>query len=506
MPTSDDGIFLDLTGLPDFAIPAALTAALSAPPPVSQVHYYGYTSRPTQLGDFYEQTLKLDRKQVQWLNKFTAPSRALIEVEAVRDAVVQLYLAVMPGLESTCKAAGSTLPKDVKTLEDRARYTQSYRYWDRGYYSRSEAGHRAGAAVYLTIFQRCENALRAHYDTRLLDKDVYFAHLAGTDFSFDNFFGDAIEAKLAKLVKKLLPPADDDLEIALNQHDSTRWKPRFEQLLPLLPANPAGFMDGVYELGRLNDRNHLVGAIYLEAARQLGALGGEQTLHLYFHYLHYGARHKYPFKPKPLLKTVLKKLLPLPEHRTRFENLMAELLRYQNLADATDRIPSIFYKERKKIQLDMGAVQTARQQHSGTVELLNEYLQDEAAPETIAPGAAAAPVTAPKRAPARPKKQSAAAPAKAAAAPGLAAASARDFASSLPLSAAQQELLLLFQAQQLALPLAPVEALAKRHGLLRNQLIDGLNAACEELLDDVLIEEADGGYAIYAAYFQKLTA
>ena len=48
------------------------------------------------------------------------------------------------------------------------------------------------------------------------------------------------------------------------------------------------------------------------------------------------------------------------------------------------------------------------------------------------------------------------------------------------------------------------EAVAKRHGALRNQLIDGLNDACYELLDDVLIEESGDGYTIYEPYYQKI--
>lgn len=48
-----------------------------------------------------------------------------------------------------------------------------------------------------------------------------------------------------------------------------------------------------------------------------------------------------------------------------------------------------------------------------------------------------------------------------------------------------------------------MEAFTKSHGTLRNQLIDGLNDACIELLDDVLVEETTDGYAIYKPHYQK---
>ena len=51
-----------------------------------------------------------------------------------------------------------------------------------------------------------------------------------------------------------------------------------------------------------------------------------------------------------------------------------------------------------------------------------------------------------------------------------------------------------------------MENFAHQHGTLRNQLIDGLNEACYGLLDDVLIEESEGGHTIYEAYYQQLTA
>ena len=80
------------------------------------------------------------------------------------------------------------------------------------------------------------------------------------------------------------------------------------------------------------------------------------------------------------------------------------------------------------------------------------------------------------------------------------------FAPGLGLNAMQQDLLQLFAARKLALSQAEVEGFAKGRAALRNQLIDGLNEACYELLDDVLIEETADGYAIYAPYYQKITA
>ena len=49
-----------------------------------------------------------------------------------------------------------------------------------------------------------------------------------------------------------------------------------------------------------------------------------------------------------------------------------------------------------------------------------------------------------------------------------------------------------------------VEAFATGRGLFKNQLIEGINDACYEYLDDVLIEEEDDGYVAYKEYFMKI--
>ncbi|MGI4871575.1 MAG: tellurite resistance TerB C-terminal domain-containing protein [Janthinobacterium lividum] len=468
-------------------------------------YYNSYRTRyySTPLGDLYEGQLQLARKEKTWLNKFTNPANPFLQIVEIREATVRIYLAVMHELEQRSKKAGSTLPKDVRELEEYTRQQEfaGYRhrnYLSYGYVSRTSAGNKEGAPVYLTIFRRCENALRTHYDTKLLDQDIYFTAIAETDRPFGYFFGDAVAALLPPLLATLAPEPDEDLEIAINQQDTARWKPRFEQLRPLLPAQVDQFAVGVYELGRHNERNPLLPTIYLEAARLVGELHREQTIGLYFHYLYYGTR-RYPFKPKTFLKRVVKKLFPLPEHLARFEAISQELLRKHDLPSAIDQIPAIYYQERKKIQLDPAAVQAARALHSGTVELLNEYLQDTAEPAS-APAKAAA---------AKPKAAKAAklAPAKVAApkAPETAPATST-FAAGLALSAAQQALVQLFAAHRLSLSQTQVEALAQQHGVLRHQLLDSLDNACYELLDDVLVEETTDGYTMYEPYFQKITA
>lgn len=446
-------------------------------------YFKSYQYNRSRLGDFYEaQWGSLQPKEISWLNKFQAPFSHFLQLAVARDATVRLYLAVLPELERHSKDAGSTLPKDAKALENLDKSYAYHHRWGGRYASRSLAGHKAGATVYYTIFERCENAVRARFDVEELP-DSYFTVLAEADESFETYFGDHLRELLPPLAAAL-PLPDEATEIAINQFETTRWEPRYETLRALLPTDPAAFAHGVHTLGHQNERNPVIAPLYLEAARQLGELGHdpEQVVHLYFHYLYYGGKYRHSFNPKPLLKRLEKKLFKLPEQLARFEALRQELLRSRDLAPASAAVPTIWQRERKKIQLDPTAVQTARRLHSGTVELLNEVLQDEPTPPVAAPPAA--PLATPTPLPTQ----------------------ARTFAPGLSLSTQQQKLVQLFADQGLTVPQTAVEAFARQHGALRNQLIDSLNEACYDLLDDVLIEESGEDYTIYEAYYQQLTA
>ena len=481
------------------------TVLVAASPPifVPYYNYYNRYSRPTQLGDFYEETLGLQRKEVTWLNKFPAPSHAFMQIEVAVEATVRLYVAVMNDLEQRCKKAGSTLPKQVKELEESTEYTYNYRNYR--YVDRHSAGHKVGASVYLTVFNRCESAVRERFAFKPFDTDIYFTERNDPDRLFNQYFGDVVQAQLPALVGTM-PLPNADMEQAMNQADPARWQSYFELLLARLPADPTGFTAGVYDLGRANDRNPNVSTIYLEASRKLGALDREATIHLYLYYLYYGSR-RYPFKPKPFLKRMQKALFPLPENLARFEDLSLVFLHNRDLVAAAAAVPGIYYKERKKIELNPGAVQIAQQQHAGTVQLLNEYLQDE--PEPATPAAALNALVAPPKAAQRPARPAGSVTKKApkvAPVPKTPAPTAVTFVPGLALNAIQQELLHHFFALNLALPQTAVEAFAQRHGSLRNQLIDSLNEACYELLNDVLIEESSDGYTIYQPHYQKITA
>ena len=518
---STDGSVINVTGQGKVLVRASGAPATSgAAAPTSPPAYPEYGYDAPKLGKLYGEKLSLTQQQISWLNKFWCHDNAFLAIEAGREATARLYVAVLKEMERSFKAAGSSLAQEVKALHEQAQQARRQAYsWYSGESTFSGAGDQAGADIYLTLFKLCENAVRELYEHKRKISAQYSAQLPVLEAAFEQRFGTAAQAILPGLLPTL-PAPDDEAELALNAQNPTRWKARFDQLAAQqLPADAAGFAAGVYALGRHNARNPAIEHLFFEASKLMARHDPEEALRLYLHYLHHDLRSAI-INNKALTKTIQKSLFPQPEHLQRFEEIARQLTQNRDLTAALTQVPTVYARQRRKIQLDMAAVQAVRHQHSDTVELLNGYLQDEPEPPltaraaptgaieaatetntasetTEAPAAVAATETA--EAASQTAEIELRLPAAASAAPG-------PFAAGLGLSTAQQALLLLFASRNLTLPQAEVETFAKAHGTLRNQLIDGLNGACYDLLDDVLIEENGDDYTIYDAYYQQLTA
>ena len=500
---ADDSI-IDVTGmvlklkeafcdqLVDFA--KADQAHPTPAPNLSNAHPY-YDYEPPSLAKFYRQKLALTPKQTSWLNRFPLPHNTFLDIEAGREAAVRLYLGVLPLLELQLRAEGSTLAQTVKTLDSRAK---SLRYYasTAWYYTPP----KTGADTYLAIFRLCENAVRERLGYKRKVGGLFGGALAELEPVFEEILGQRVRALLPPLLA-LLPAPDAETELLLNEQNPSRWKAELEQLLAA-PAAPAALLPALAGLVARNARNPSLGLLHLELARRLAPRHREAALGYVLRHLHH-AQTRFG-EAKPLPKNLHKQLFPEAGAAERFQQLVNELALYKNLDDALAKVPAVYTAPRKKIELNRAAIRAARSQHAGTVELLNEYLRDDDAPATPPPPPPAKPkATKEVKAAKAPKALRSPKLAKTAAPAALAAG---EFAAGLALTDAQQALLLLFAARGLALPQAEVEAFAQRYGTLRNQLIDGINDACHELLDDVLIEESGDDYTIYEVYYRRLTS
>jgi hypothetical protein len=60
-----------------------------------------------------------------------------------------------------------------------------------------------------------------------------------------------------------------------------------------------------------------------------------------------------------------------------FEAIITELVIAKDLDKAMDAVAHLYQPRRKKVTLDRNAISEISEKHSGTVELLNRYLEDE---------------------------------------------------------------------------------------------------------------------------------
>jgi hypothetical protein len=456
-----------------------------------------------RLGTKHGKKLGLTAQQVEWLDKFWPPQNVFIAIQGCCLATMRLYLQALPALETALQPVGASLAQVVdqaqqEALRGRRAAPNPYGYsWND--YDERYLQEQTEATIYSTIFRRCENVVREAYG----NKRKLAAEFSGMDAALaaelEQQLGQPLDALLPGLVTSIQAP-DEATELALNLQNVTRWKQQLDQLAEeLSPSTSAAFVAGVNQLGQRNARNPALENIYFDASKLVAKYDREEALRLYVQYVYHDL-NSITVNSKPLAKTIQKSLFPQPDQLQRFEALISQLVQDKDLAQALDRVPAVYARQRRKIELDLGAIREVQHQHAGTVELLNEYLQDE--PE-LAVASVPNSVAVPAVAEAKPDEEiqlTVAAPV-----PAVPTATTSDaFAAAWGLSATQQALLARFGEQALTLPQAEVEAFARQHGALRNQLIDSINEQCYEQLDDVLIEEDGDTYTIYESYYQQL--
>lgn len=485
-----------------FTLTASVTESARPTTPATRAEPVDYGYDMPRLGKQYRKKLGLSQQQVDWLDKFWPPQNAFVAIKGCREATVRLYLQALPALEAEMLRTGAALAQVVAATQQqsvrlRKAAQGAYSWTD---YDERYVREQAEATVYFTIFRRCENVVREAYGNK--------RRLAAEFSGLEGALGSELERQVGQPLDVLLPTLlatisapDEATELELNVQNVTRWKHQFDQLAAALSqATTQVFVAGVQQLGQRNARNPALENIFFDASKLLAKYDREEALRFYVQYVYHDL-NSVTINSKPLAKTIQKSLFPQPEQLQRFEALVSQLVNDKNLAQALAQVPTVYARQRRKIELDAGAIEQVQHQHASTVELLNEYLQDE--PESglpLVPPAVASAL--PLYADDREEEIQLAVPA--ATAPAVASNGA--IAPAWGLTATQQGLLALFAGQGLVLPQAAAEAFARQHGALRNQLIDSINEQCYERLDDVLIEEDGDTYTIYEPYYQQLTA
>jgi hypothetical protein len=447
---------------------------------------YDYDYDYWRLGKKYQTKLNLNDEQVKLLNRLWYPSNNFCSIEYCLLEVLKLYIALISELKSRYNQEETNIDSQFSEIADViARKHFRYRAGSQNYKYCIE---NTTNELYLLIFKHCENAVREYYGhKRKLNTDTYYTSEEAKN---------ELETKLISKVNELLSVLvsgvalpDEATEIELNAQNTNRWKIKFGKLTSDYNNQPKEFIDTIVSIGILNKKNPSVENIFFEASKFIAKHDRESALTLYVYYLYHDLKSA-SFDNKQFTKTIQKSLFKTDEQLRDFEKIVSELISDKDLDKALKSVPKIYEVKRKKIQLDRTAIKEVKQQHTGTVELLNEYLQDDFEGEnnTIQ------------------SQEINNEEIKIEIIQKNEVFNHSAFLSELPFSFMHISTLELFSKNNFAILQSEFETFAKSKGVFKNQLIESINDICYEHLDDILIEEDDEYYTINQDYYQTIIA
>ncbi len=434
----------------------------------------------------YKKSLNLSEGDVTLLNKIWYPSNIFTNIEYCCKEIIKLYLATISKLQEAFKVDGTTLEDELFSIADLvARKHYRYRTGSQNYkYSIEPTTNE----LYNTVFKFCENCVRDVYGhKRKLNTMLKYSH-DEVKTAFEEKIVLKLDTILPTLITSITPP-DDATELELNTQNTVRWKSKFAEITTNFSGTAEAFVETMIALGNANKNNPSVENIFFEASKFIAKQSKEAALKLYVYYLHYDLKSA-TFDNKQLTKTVQKSLFNTNEQLHTFEQIISELINDKNLEKALYAVPNVYSVKRKKIQLDRTTIKEVQQLHSGTVELLNEYLRDDfeddnntIKAEEISTEEIQIEITQ--------KTET---------------AHHSIYLSELPFNSDQISVLELFSKNSLSILQSEMEEFAKSKGIFKNQIIESINETCYETLDDVLIEEDDDYYTILPEYYNKIKA
>ncbi|PSK88859.1 tellurite resistance TerB C-terminal domain-containing protein [Taibaiella chishuiensis] len=443
-----------------------------------------------KLGLRFRTKLNLTDAEVNLLNKLWLQTNNFCAIESCYLQLIKLFLLSVRKLEKDYKKANTSL----EAIIDKISGIVSSRHLN---YKNDSESHKYfvqsfSSQLYAHLFRTCENVIREVYGhKRKLTIDFPLTGLNEAEALYKV----EVFSKYTDLLTELIPTIqlpDHDTDIALNILNPTRWKIRFDQICKDHGSNPQEFLYSVVALAKQNEKNSSVEDILFEASKFMAKQDKETALRLYLHHINYDLKSA-TFDYKKHSKSIQKNLFANDEQLNKFETLVSQFIKDHNLAAALDAVPAVYALKRKKIELDINSIQEASSRHADTVLLLNDILADEDdVPQPLTVPAATG-TTGPKA-----DLQTEDKPSEAVR-PSL-------YVSGLGLTGIQEQSLIYFVKNNFSVAQSDFESFAKSNGSFKNHLIESINGACFDFLDDLIIEEDNDFYTVNPTYYHQLLA
>lgn len=445
---------------------------------------YDFNQNYWGIGTRYKTKLDLSDDQVKLLNTLPFPDNNFMSIEFCRLEVIRFFLKYLKELDHSYNAAGTNTDNEFKAL---AHFVATKQY---GYKEASVNYKYAIDSIvnemHIKLFKHAENAVRAAFlHKRKLNTECYYSNPA-VKSKYENTIASKFE-EISPAITPSIQPPDKATEVELNAQSTTRWKVKLEQIENEFSNNPSIFFEETIKLGNLNRKNPAIENIFLEGSKIMSKKDREISLKLYIYYLYHDLKST-TFDNRQLAKTIQKSLFKTNEQLHEFEMIISNLIKDKNLEEALERIPNIYSVKRRTIKLDRTTIQAVQQQHSVTVELLNEYLSDEFEDDKNT-------ITSKEI-----NKEEVSIQIHVKNEPE----SPSIYNRSLILTDIQRAALDIFVKANFSVLQSDIESFAKGRNVFRNQLIESINESCYEILDDILIEVDEDYYLINQNYYQKI--
>ncbi|MFB9076474.1 tellurite resistance TerB C-terminal domain-containing protein [Flavobacterium procerum] len=444
--------------------------------------YSGYDQQ--KLGFQFRAKLNLNDEDAALLNKIWNPANNFFNIEFCAIEIIKFYLSVIKRLDERCKKDSSSLNEELSKIADTI--AQKHYNYKPGSSNYKYSKDTVVGELHSNIFKYCENTVRDSFGhKRKLNTDLqYISNTVKEEYE------ERIITRLNKVVQIYAPTIndpDESTDYELNIQNTTRWKIKFDEFTNKFNKDSEKFINQIISLGVSNRDNPSVENVFYDASKFIAVHNKEAALTLYVYYIHYYLK-SVKFDHKPLGLAVQKTLFKNGDQFDDFQAVINQFIQDKDLEKALKAVQNVYTARRKKIQLDRDAIQQVHEKHSGTVELLNEYLRDEDEHEDLKTELVINPEL---------EKQV------------VSKNNSIDvslYDSLLNFTKIQQDILDSFSKANFSVLQTDFEAFAKSKGMFKNQLIESINEICYETLDDVLIEEEDDFYIINENYYNRILA
>lgn len=439
------------------------------------------------LGQVYGEKLGLDKEERAILDQLRFSGSGFTGIEFCKIEIIKLFFLSLKQLKNQYIDQNTTLNDQFAVISDLiARKHYNYRHNSQNYNSCMQW---SGDNIYQNLFKVCDNVIREHYgNKRRVTIDEFCTHPDIVDAFNDNLFQKFRGVLLTNI--GIVNDLDEDTTIELNALNTTRWKYQFSEIIEQIDTLPtAEYLERIVELGRLNKKNPSLENIYYEASKHIAKKDKTASLILYMRYIDSAHLKSIMFNNrKQLAKTTQKSLFVSQEQIDEFETIISEFISNKNLDEALAKIAAFYTPKRKKISIDKHQIKEVQEQHSQTVELLNEYLNDDVEAENT---------------------QLVGNTTEDKATINIISGNHNEDTSlivtdSISFTNIQLQALNLFVKASFNIEVSELADFAKQNGHFVNQLIDSINELCYETIDDLLIEEDGEYYVINEQYFKMI--